>query len=150
MPRLVASIVQGSNDAFVEATIVTQLSSLSRTAWVINLISFQTPGLPNAGADIEMCLSRGTKTAMPQLTDRDVIYKLKREVKFTTSGAQYQNVMEHFSPAQDIFIVEENIYLQMDSAGTSASNTGYVAVDVTPKQISEAQRLAILAGRIAS
>jgi len=152
MPKLVGSVTEGSNDAFAEASIVTQLSTLSRTAWVIELISIERSVrcIGVDAADISVCLSRGTKTAMPNVNDRDVIFKTRKANSFTTSGATNQDMIDHFNPTNELLIVEEVLYLQIDSTSIGTTVAAYISIDVRAKQISEAQRLGILAGRISS
>lgn len=151
MAKLVGSVTQGSADAYAESAIVTQLSTLSTTAWVINHIMLErTSALPGADTDISVCISRGTKAALPTVDDRDVIFKIRKQVELVTSGMVEQNLVDHYFPQQEILIVEENIYLQIDSTGTSQTNVCRMSIDVSPKRVTEAQRLAILAGRIAS
>lgn len=152
MPKLVGTVTQGSNDAFAEASIVTGLTNLARAAWRIELIQFErNKTLVNAdGANYQFCLARASKTAMPNITDRDVLFKWRTGVAFTTSGAQPQELISAFAPNSELLIVEDTIYFTIDSDSTSTTAVGYVSIEVTQKNISEAQRLAILASRIGS
>lgn len=152
MPKLVGSVQQASNDAFAEGSIATGLTSLANQAWRVELILFETSNaLPNTnGATLEMALSRGSKSAMPNITDRDVLFKYRQTVGFTTSGSTYQPMIFPFTPASELLIVEETLYFQLDSASIAAQVTGYFSVEVSAKRISEQQRLSILASRIGS
>lgn len=152
MPKLVGSVTQGSNDAYAEDSIVTGLTNLANVAWSIQLIQFEVTGaIPGVNlANIEMCLSRGSKAAMPLISDRDVIFKARNVVTFTTSGATFQPMIFSFSPSSELLIVEDTIYLQIDSASTSITSTFHASIEVAQKKVTEQQRLSILASRIGS
>ena len=119
---------------------------------MIDLIQFETntriPGVD--AANLALALTRGSKTAMPNVNDRDVLFKVFRVNSFTTSGATHQDLVFHFTPQTELLIVEDTIYAQIDSGSISAMVTAYISIEVHAKTITEAQRLSILAGRIAS
>ncbi len=77
---LLASVTQGSADAFAEASVATALQGLNNVAFRVREIFFEAP--PGAIRAInvlgfEASITRRTKTAMPTVNDRDVIAKVE-------------------------------------------------------------------------
>lgn len=144
---LIGSVTQGSNDAYAIAEIATGLSNLARTAWRVRCVEWYVPALPGVDCNIQASLRRSSAAALGLLSQA-VISGVWRAAEFTTSGMSYQanfpNV-QLYSRDMDLLIVEETLYLDVDSATTSASNTVGIRVGVESRTITENERLTILA-----
>jgi len=147
MARFVGTATQGSADAYVEAEIQTALQGQTRNAFKVVSIQFEwiNPNpAPAAAFVFEVALSRRTKTAMPNLSDNDVIVKWAgHNVVATSGGSQLESIFT-FIPVGDLLIVEDPLYFQVDSALTADANTFVMGVEYELVQISEIDRLTLL------
>lgn len=144
---LTGSVTQGSNDAFAEGEIATALAGAGNFALRIRELLFEVPNNSQAsGANVQVVLSRRSKSAMPLITDRDVIAKFDRLYGITTSGAViYEKVIRFtFTEDDEVLIVEDPLYLDFDTASTSASSTAYVRIGYERVSISAVDRLTLL------
>lgn len=146
--RLTFTATQGSADAFVEAEITTGLSTLDRSAYRILEIGVQLPGIPAVnGANLEVSLSRQSQAAIAAMNDRSLLFRESAYLALATSGVAYQNTTRRWQPidAANLIVVEETLYFQLDSSGTSNANTvkGYILVDLL--SVSEADKVALIA-----
>lgn len=144
MARLVGTATQGSADAFVSASVATALSGQTSRAFRVNFINFEFTNRPAAGSDFEVALVRRDKTAMPTSYDVDVICKYRQLYALTTSGAIMIDRTWQFTPTGDLLIVEDPIYLMIDSTSTSVSNNVVISLDYELVTISEVDRLTLL------
>jgi len=143
---LTGDVTQGSADAFAESEIATGLSGIGTRAYVVSLINAEwSPLAAVNGAELEVALTRRSKSAMPTVTDRDVIFKRKFTYRLTTSGAVLVPSVESIAPADELVIVEDPLYMCIDSGSTSAANTFRLSISCTDRRISEIERLALLA-----
>jgi hypothetical protein len=152
MSRLGVSVTQGGADAFAIAAIVTGLNGQVQRGYSIDQILFNMPiPLAAANSEVEICLSRRIKTAMPLVTDVDVIWKRKIGKNFATSGAWGFMVTDSFVPTPDsMIVVEDPLYLVVDSALTAVANTFTLAFDYHVVTISEVDRLTLLTQSLVS
>lgn len=144
---LVGTASQGSNDAFVEAEIATGLSNVARTAYRVRVIEWYHSSLPGVDCQLEMILRRNSAAAI-SWTSQAVIAGLRKYVDFTTSGAVRDEAFpnaRHYSKDTELLIVEETLYLDVDSNATSQQNQVIVRVGVETRSITDNERLAILA-----
>lgn len=144
---LVGTATQGGADAFVQSEVATALTGISTFAYRVRELIFEIPTLAGANlSNVEVCLTRRTKAAMPNISDRDVIAKFKRQTLFTTSGSQNFPMIERFTYSEDddLLIVEDPLYFQLDTNATSAANTAYVRIGYERVSISAVDRLTIL------
>lgn len=145
---LTGTATQGSADAFVEAEIATALQGLSNVAFRVRELLFELPNVGNAtgGPNIEAAISRRSKAAMPNITDRDVIAKIFHQANFTTSGAMNMERVRRltFTEDDELLIVEDPVYLDVDSNATSAANTVRVRIGYERASISAVDRLTLL------
>lgn len=147
---LIATLTQGSADAFVQASMNTGLSASSNTGYVIKQILMEfNDTLTSGGAPSrELALSRASKAAMPTLADDDVIFKSKVAARLATSGAYIEDIAKVYVPQYDIILIEDVIYWQFDSAATGVANTAIVRLVVEPVKVTTDERIAILQSRI--
>ena len=141
---IVGTATQGSADAFKESEIQTALSGQTQRAFRVREILFELPNIGNAaGVNVEVSLTRRTMAAMPNITDRNVIAKVTRQQNLTTSGAYIHDrvVRLTFSEDDELLIVEDPIYFQIDTASTTAANTGYARVGYELVNVSANDRL---------
>lgn len=142
------SLVQGSNDAFVQAELDTGLSGLTREVWRLRELLIQWPALSLAAianTEVQLAITRVSMTAQPSITERALVWTSSRLNRFVTSGmfmAQMIN-RERFDSDDNVLIAENTIYAQMDSANTSATNTGVIRVGYEIVRVSEAERLSL-------
>lgn len=149
--RLIGTVTQGSSDAFAQAEIPTALLNVPRTAYQVTRILFEAPIIPGAsGAEVTLSLTRNSKSAIPTLADRMVIEKYKYEVRLTTSGAVFQQPVIERRPGEGVIIVEDPLYVQIDSSSTSAANTGIVVIEYFPVTLTDAEKLQLLQQTIAA
>lgn len=141
----VGSATQGSADAFVAAEISTALSGQTSRAARVREILYELPSIAGTSANVEVALSRREQTAMPLITDRNVIAKIKIDKSFTTSGlAEFQRILRQtFTEDDNLLLVEDPLHLVLDSNGTSAANTVRVRVGYELVNISANDRLQI-------
>jgi len=151
MPSINGSVTQGAADAYAEGEIQTALSGQTRQAYRVKGIEYefsfvQFPAAAAAQQDVDLCITRRTKTAMALITDVDVIKKW-------SFGGQYQTAVGAntgienvglWVPPLDVLIVEDPIYLSIDSTATGLTITGYVRIDYELVTISETDRLTLL------
>lgn len=143
---LVGAATQGSADAFVQAEVATALTGQNQRAFRVGEILFELSTALAFNADLQAVLSRRSKAAMPALTDRDVIAKWDLTTKLTTSGAVVtsRNVRFTFTEDDELLIVEDPVYLIVDSTGTGLANTVNCRIGYTSVSISAVDRLTLL------
>lgn len=145
---LVGSVTQGGNDAFAQAEIATALTGAGNIAFRVRELLFEVPAvMAGANSNIELCLTRRSKTAMPVITDRDVIAKFKRQVIIAGAAfaATAENVMRlTFTEDDELLIVEDPVYLQIDSNAMVLTQTGYCRIGYERATISAVDRLTLL------
>lgn len=156
MPRLTQVITEGAADAFVNTAMATALNGITRTAYRLLELTAEmvVPALPMfptgaaAVQDFELCLSRRTKAAMPVISDVDVIQKFVRASHFATAvgyGPVFDPVLKWTPPAASrILIVEDPLYLQLDSTATGQALSFVVTLDYEVVSITELDRLTLL------
>jgi len=148
MPRIVGTATQGSADAFVAASVATALLGNPTQAARVKMITleFDRLGTPSAGINLEMCLSRYTKAAMPTIIDNDVLFKRKVIADFVTSGGGIiDSIMrQSFSEDDNLLIIEDPIYLLVDSNASSLAHVVQVAIDYELVKISSDERVQLL------
>lgn len=145
---LTGSVTQGSADAFAEAEVATALSGQSGLAFRVRELLFEVNPLTLTGAAdvLELALCRRSKTAMPNVTDRDVIAKIAWGLSITTSGAALESGVFRltYSEDDDLIVVEDPLYFDFDSASTALTGTAYVRIGYTVEKISAVDRLTLL------
>lgn len=147
MARIKGTVTQGGADAFAESEIQTALDGIVDRAYQVTRFLYEIPALQAvAGVNVEMSLTRFTQASMPNISVNSLIDKMFEAVTLSTSGAGvYSRLIEHrFNPGEGPIIVEDPIYLQIDSNATSATNTGLVVIEYEIVTISVADRLALL------
>lgn len=147
MARLIGSVTQGSMDAFAIANIQTALTGQTRQAYQVKEIITELPRLgAAAGSNIELCVSRRTKAAMPLISDPDVMYKIGTGVELATSGAIPYERIVRYQPPEDLplLIVEDPLYFLIDTNATSLAQTAILVIEYDLVTISDVDRLTLL------
>lgn len=146
--HIFGSVTQGGADAFAQDTIATALEGSTGIAYRIRELEFEVPRWQNIlnASDVTLCLTRRTKSAMPLITDVDVIKKVQRQVSFNTSGAVATDGVFRFVYTEDenLLVVEDPLYLQIDSSATTLTQTGYCRIGYEQVKISDIDRLTLL------
>lgn len=146
------TLTQGSADAFIQASIATALTGLTKTAYRMALLEFEVPSIWNDGRDLQLSLTRKSYAAMPtsMVLEKSNIFYWRRFVSLTTSGAAMYDRVLRFTWTDDDapIIVEDPIYAQLDSAATTASNVVYGRIGYWQDTISEVDRLTLIANSL--
>lgn len=144
---LAASATQGSADAFVEAEFSTGLSNVTRSAFRIRRIEWLLPSPIGADSFIQAQLARSTQTSIIGTLPNSIIANRVRVMELTTSGMALieTTVGENYARDMEFLIVEESLFLRLDSNGTSAANTVSVRIGYEVRTITENERLSIQA-----
>ena len=144
---LTGSVTQGAADAFAVAEIPTALSGITNVAYRVREILFQQPILAAINnVVLEACVTRRTKAAFPLVTDRDVLAMVQQRFSFTTSGAWFQDRVLRFAyqESDELLVVEDPLYLVIDSNATGAANQFNVRIGYERVSISALDRLSLL------
>jgi len=148
---LYASAVQGGADAYVQSSFVTGLSGLSKTAYRVRSIIYETARGPGAAnSNFEFAISRRTKAAMPLITDPNLLHKYKLGTEMTTSGQSNTPlvIQFNFSENEDLLIVEDPLYFEFDTQTTGLAQTAYLRIGYNVVTLSEVDRLELLASQL--
>lgn len=144
---LYATATQGSADAFVQTSISTALSGLTREVLDIRELVIGWPALSVAtiaGARVAMALTRVSFAAECQINDLGVVMKWDRINRFTTSGHGWGPLVERFTFGEgELLLAEDPIYFQLDSDATSASNVARIRIGYEIARVTEVERLAL-------
>lgn len=145
---LVITLTQGSADAFIEGSVLTGLTG--RQAYRVAGIAFGFPiatlnALSAVSAfDISLAITRRSKSALPALSDNDVLHRWSVANFLLTSGSFNLEGDYYWVPDFELPLVEETIYAQLDSSGTGLSLVMVVRIDVEIDTISDIDRLNLI------
>lgn len=144
---LSATVTQGSADAFAETEFQTGLSNVTRTAFRIRLIEWVLPFNIGADCNVEMQLGRNSQASINAALANAVISTKRRGVELTTSGMIVLEavILDRYDRDMELLIVEESLFLRIDSASTAAANTGGIRIGYETRTITENERLSIQA-----
>lgn len=149
------TLTQASADAFIQASIATALSGLTKTSYRLALLEVEVPKpLPTPdGTDYQLSLTRKSYTAMPTsmiLEKSNIFYWRRVNSANTAVGYAYQERVLRWSWQDDDapIIVEDPIYAQLDTASTSLSNVVYGRIGYWQDAISEVDRLTLIANSL--
>jgi len=148
---LLASATQGSADAFAQTTIPTGLNLIGNLAYKINCVRwFHTPLLAVDAQAMIVTLTRRSKTAIATWTDPDSILYIAKNVELATSGAFVDEYVGTWIPESDCYIVEDYLYLQIDSTATTAANTARIRIEYESVRVTDAERNSLLSRTVLS
>lgn len=153
--RVLRSIcVNTAADAFAQIEIPTGLFSVEQGAGLlIRKISLQqVVNLSQAAsANQQLALSRRSKTAMPDVTDPDCIFRWDKRLLYATAAAfasQQNNETFDFPSGDDALIdqlvVEDPLFAQLDSNGIGSVITINLRIQAEIVKVTEMQRLALI------
>ena len=154
MARLTATVLQGGADAFAQAELATALQGVKGTAYKVNMLRYEFilpavapfPAGVIALQDLELCLTRRTKAAMPNISDVDVIHKWAWAAQYTTlvGAGPVFSCVGFFVPQSEILIVEDPLFIQIDSTATTLTYSAVIDIDYDAVKISDIDRLSLL------
>lgn len=155
MSKISVLVTQGGADAFVEAQLATALDGIVDRAYRVNEMSFEilTPatGFPFGAAavmDFEIAVSRRTKAAMPNIEDVDLLKKFHFAAQILTAvgATPIFDAAPVWQPrdGQDILIVEDPLFVQLDSTGTGNAFAVRFLIDYEVVEIDQLDRLTLL------
>lgn len=146
---LTISATQGAADAFVQGSVLTGLTG--RQAYNIRTLELEIATANSFAVDqseIEVSLSRRSKTAIPTIADPDVIWRWRYQAR--AAGAAYLTVYTKvfsviFPVDFELPVVEETLYMQLDSTLSGFTNTAIVRMGVELDTMSDIDRLNLIA-----
>jgi hypothetical protein len=154
---ITGTVTQGAADAYAEAEMATALSGVGNLSFRVReiLLEVQNGGAvltPN-GATFEIAVSRRTKAAMPLVSDRDVIAKIRR-VSAQLSAVGFAStdlgvIRLTYSEDDDVRVVEDPLFLQVDGTATTQTVTVTCRIGVERVNISAIDRLTLLTQSLA-
>lgn len=154
MAKLTGTILMGGADAFVEASVITALEGNQQTAYRIREITWEIiapaattvfPSSANANQNFEFAVSRRTKAAMPDISDTDVFHKWTLASNImTAAGSNFGVGGGSWTPQLEVLIVEDPIYVQLDSTATGYTYQLAFAIEYESQRISQLDRLTLL------
>lgn len=146
--------VNAAADAFAQIEIPTGLFAVEQGhGLLIRRITIQdvTDAVVGATISKDLALSRRSKTAVPDITDPDCIFRWRMLQPWGTSVGFFRNMQVHnydFPSGDesliDQLIVEDPLFMQVDSAGISAVITLNLRLQCEIVKVSELQRLALI------
>lgn len=147
---LKALLTQGGANAFVQGSITTGLSGETRLAYRVRHMLLQTPDVvAGASFDWDISFTRKSVAAVPAISDKSTIWKMRANSGFTTSGfLMREAIMERFFDEDEFIIVEDPLYWQYDSTGFGAAGTIHVALGYEEAPIADDDRLNLLVGAL--
>lgn len=142
---LSGSVVQGSADAFATAAIATGIASVN-LGLRVRRIEFSIPYPAEVDSSIDVEVTRRLPTAMLGLADRRSLIYRNYKMMLTTSGQViWPQVIAHDFPKDfELLIVEDPIYLSVDSTGTSATSTLVARIYYEEVRLTDVQKLSAL------
>lgn len=145
---LYATLAQGSADAFVQATIPTGLSSLADFAYRVREILVEIPPHSLVAANlVEVALCHTSQAAMPDISNRALIYKMRYNEGMVTSGAVHRPEMikrAQYAEDDNVLLITEDVFAQFDTASTGGTLTARMRIGYEVVRINELDRLTLL------
>ena len=145
---LTITLTQGSADAFIQGSVLTGLTGrhayrVAGVAWSFPAASMATLVAQNA-FQLELALTRRSKTATPDISDGDVILRWSVGNHLTTSGAYLFEGDHYWVPDFELPIVEETIYANLDSTGIGTAISCIIRIDTEIDTMSDIDRLNLI------
>lgn len=140
------SVTQGSADAFATAEIATGLSN-ANLAYRVRGIVWNWASPVEVDAAYYAQLVRRTPAALVGLADRTLLWAQRWTRQITTSGTFLQAGFEFVSFPRDfdLIIVEDPIYLSIDSDTSGLANVLGVRIYYEEQRITELEKVRALA-----
>lgn len=151
-----ATVVQGGADAFVQGELTTGLFASETEGLMIRRLILQdvtNNAALGAVTSKDFAISRRSKTAVPDITDVDCIFRWRTVRDFlqvTAAGLLFSGreqriwTYEYPDDALDRLVVEDPLFLDMDSDGTTVPNTINVRIECEIVKLSQIERLSLL------
>lgn len=144
-------VTQGAADAYAQAEISTGLANVTNRCFRIRRIEWFMVALASADSNLQLSLC-GRSLAAFDLFDNATLAAIWKQVELTTSGSPVYELYPNgvnYDRDMDLLIVEESLFLQVDSNGTGAANTCGIRIWVEDRTITTTERLSIQAARLA-
>lgn len=151
----VASVLQGSADAFVTAQIATGISTGSRFGWMIDSVEFllkeTVVGAPQTSdCDLEMQLTQGTAPAAIIASSSTDLICERRLALPGIAAAVNAYVIElgwKWKAPDNYLVVDPLLNVVLDSTSTAVTNTLVCRIFYFPVQLQELDILRLIALR---
>jgi hypothetical protein len=142
-------VTQGVADAYASQAFITGLQGISNLSFRLRELLIEIPLQNSSAANfLQVQITRRSKAAIALITDPDVLFAMKLRRPFDTAvgfGPLENVVLRHlFSEDEDVRIVEDQLYLNVDSDATAAASTIYARLGVESVRITETERLNLL------
>jgi len=153
------TVTQGGADTAAESTLATNIQpGVTLGAWSIKGIELTLP--PNlvkayAAADADLTLQMtkrslaGAIARLVSYTDTDLLLTFNLAVVLSGAAANLMltETTWFISPPPELLVYSENIYMQLISTGTGATNIAWGRILYEPVTLTQAQALAVIASR---
>jgi len=146
MPRLSMSTTQSAANTFTSTSQVTGLEGQTTVGYRIIEAVFESDGpsaIAAAADDFSFALGRQDRTAMPLVTDVDVLYKFSLK-GVNMAGTWVPSTIITWQPDREIIIVEDPIFLMVETASIAAAQTVAGELFYEVVSISAIDRLTLL------
>lgn len=153
------TVTQGGADTAAETTIATNIQpGITFDAWALKTVEFTLkPDLVKAWAsadsDITLQITKrslsGSIARIVTYTDTDLILSMNMAAILQGTAANYAiyPVTWFVNLPDGILIYGENLYVQLISTGTGATNIAWGRILYMPQRLSQAEAIAIVASR---
>lgn len=151
---LTATLTQGGNDAFIQTSIATALTGQTRTVYRLASMEIEWPPFINsAGNDAQLSLTRKSFSALAtsMVLEKSMIFYRRRTNMYSTAVGNVvysRTELVTWSDDDAPVIVEDPIYAQLDTSGTSATNVAYIRLGYWLDSITEVDRLQLIANSL--
>lgn len=150
------TLTQGSADAFVQASLATALTGQTKICYRLASLELELGQVRSAasGADYQVMLTRKSYAAFPTspMLEKSMIYYTRLSTtQLTAVGFGYNDrvLVKTWGDDDAPIIVEDPIYMSLDSASTSVSNVVYVRLGYWQDSINELDKLTLVANSLA-
>jgi hypothetical protein len=144
-------VTQAAPNGFVQANLLTGLSTSGNDALIIKQITLEFPTFVNGAVgifEVESALCRASKVAMPTISDDDVLYKRKLSYYLAAAQSFEQQGVAIFVPEYEIVVIEDVIYFDFKTLNCAAAGTAFINVIAQPATVTESEKVGILLTRL--
>jgi len=149
---LFGTLTQGSNDAFIQASLTTGLYGQTKIVYKIRELWIEWPSFGNMVSAETWEFELGVKTAaaMSNSADKTILWRRKKCVGFTTSGGILKDCVERFifDDAESFYLTSDPLYARFDSNATSATSSLYFRIGYQQATLNDVDRLSIVAAAL--
>lgn len=155
MPKLVGTVTETAADTFTQKSVQTGLLGQIERAIRIRGVQYQvTASFTNAAVAqaFSFGIWRQSKTAFPLVTDQSVFFTETWTTQVMTAVGQLvrPNHSGLWIPPLDVIVVEDPIYIGVQGQSTGVIHSVFFGIVYEVIELSEVERLALLAESLSS